>query len=98
MPEWILLEKQVRQSIDEARINLKRVFKKIANENVQSLDEKKTYLINNQKWIEALEKFRTEITDINTNINKLNLIVPMLWRQQVEFIFYLNIKLFFVFI
>jgi hypothetical protein len=87
IPEWILLEKQVRQSIDEARINLKRVFKTIATEYSQSPDEQKKYLLNNTKWINALEKFRANIAEINVNINKLNLIVPMLWRQQVQTIF-----------
>jgi hypothetical protein len=87
IPEWILLEKQVRQLIEEARINLKRVFKKIATENSKTPDEQKTYLTNNKKWSEALEKFRADIAEINVNINKLNLIVPMLWRQQVQTIF-----------
>jgi hypothetical protein len=85
MPEWISLEKQVRQSIDEARINLKRIFKRIATENPQSSDEQKAYLSTNTKWTEALEKFRSDIADVNVSINKLNLIVPMLWRQQVHY-------------
>jgi hypothetical protein len=85
MPEWILIEKQVRESIEEARINLKRVFKKIATENPQPSDEQKTYLSNNTKWTKALEKFRADIADINVHINKLNLVVPMLWRQQVHY-------------
>jgi hypothetical protein len=85
MPEWISLEKQVRQSIDEARINLKRVFKTIATENPQPSDEQKTYLSTNTKWTKALEKFRSDIADVNVSINKLNLIVPMLWRQQVHY-------------
>ena len=85
MPEWILLEKQVRESIDGARISLKRAFKAIAIENSDKSDEQKTYLVNNSKWIEALDKFRRDIADVNVNINKLNLIVPMLWRQQVHY-------------
>ncbi|CAF1368102.1 unnamed protein product [Adineta steineri] len=85
MPEWILLEKQVRQSIDSARIDLKRVFKTIAPDSSLSSDEQKKYLSDNTKWTRALEKFRTDIADVNVNINKLNLIVPMLWRQQVHY-------------
>ncbi|CAF1378625.1 unnamed protein product [Adineta steineri] len=85
MPEWILLEKQVRQSIDSARIDLKRVFKANASNNSLSSDEQKKYLSDNTKWTRALEKFRTDIADVNVNINKLNLIVPMLWRQQVHY-------------
>ncbi|CAF3998625.1 unnamed protein product, partial [Rotaria sp. Silwood1] len=54
----------------------------IASENTQSVDEQKTYLLSNIKWKQALEKFRTDIAEVNVNINKLNLIVPMLWRQQ----------------
>lgn len=84
MPEWILLEKQVRQSIDQARIDLKRVFKKIAEEHSSTADEHKTYLANNAKWLEAIEKFRSDIAAVNVDINKLNLVVPMLWRQQVN--------------
>ncbi|CAF4451336.1 unnamed protein product, partial [Adineta steineri] len=78
-------EKQVRQSIDSARIDLKRVFKANASENSLSSDEQKKYLSDNTKWTRALEKFRTDIADVNVNINKLNLIVPMLWRQQVHY-------------
>ena len=85
MPEWILLEKQVRESIDGARISLKRAFKAIAIENSDKSDEQKTYLVNNSKWIEAWDKFRRDSADVNVNINKLNLIVPMLWRQQVHY-------------
>ncbi|CAF2589212.1 unnamed protein product [Rotaria sp. Silwood2] len=85
IPEWIQIEKQIRESIEEARINLKRVFKKIASENSQSYDEQKTYLLNNTKWKQALEKFRVDIAEVNVNINKLNLIVPMLWKQQVHY-------------
>ncbi|CAF1192895.1 unnamed protein product [Adineta steineri] len=85
MPEWILLEKEVRQSIDSARIDLKRVFKTIAPDSSLSSDEQKKYLSDNTKWTRALEKFRTDIADVNVNINKLNLIVPMLWRQQVHY-------------
>jgi hypothetical protein len=57
----------------------------MATENSQPTDEQKTYLISNPKWTEALEKFRRDIAEINVNINKLNLIVPMLWRQQVHY-------------
>ncbi len=92
MPEWILIEKQVRESIQDARINLKRVFKTIATENSLPPDELKIYLSNNDRWIQAVEKFRAEITEINVNINKLNLVVPMLWRQQVQLIKNLNVS------
>lgn len=82
MPEWMILEKQVRESIDEARLHLKRVFKKLASDKS---DEHQSHLVNNAKWIEALDKFRRDVTDVNVNINKLNLIVPMLWRQQAHY-------------
>ncbi|CAF0959580.1 unnamed protein product [Adineta ricciae] len=86
MPEWILIEKQIRESIEAARINLKRVYKTIAIENCLSSDEtRKTFLSNTSQWTQAVDKFRTDIVDINNNINKLNLIVPMLWRQQVHY-------------
>lgn len=84
MPEWILLEKQVRESIEQARLDLKRVMKKIASEQPSIDDaEKKTYLSDNAKWTVATGKFHTDIAEINVNISKLNLVVPMLWRQQV---------------
>ncbi|UJR29082.1 hypothetical protein I4U23_010296 [Adineta vaga] len=86
MPEWIVLEKQVRESIDTARIDLKRVFKTIATKNSLPSDEtRKTFLSNTSQWTQAVDKFRADITDVNSNINKLNLIVPMLWRQQVHY-------------
>lgn len=85
MPDWILLEKEVRQSVEQARIDLKRVFKAIATEHssTATIDEHKTYLANNPKWLQAIEKFQSDIAAVNVNINKLNLVVPMLWRQQV---------------
>ena len=83
MPEWILLEKQVREAVDEARIHLKRLFKAIASEGAQSLDERKADLGANTQWEGALTKFRADIAEVNLDINKLNLVVPMLWRQQV---------------
>jgi DnaJ homolog subfamily C member 28 len=83
MPEWILLEKQVRESIEQARLDLKRVMKKIASKQPSTDDEQKTYLFDDVKWTEAIGKFRAEIAEINVNISKLNLVVPMLWRQQV---------------
>ena len=86
------MEKQVRQSIEQARIDLKRTFKMIATEYRLESDEKKSYLINNPKWIKALDKFRTDISMINLDINKLNLVVPMLWRQQVLSMIYMLIK------
>jgi len=84
MPDWILLEKDIRQSIDQARMDLKRVYKTIASETSATNDEK-TFLVNNSKWIDAIDKFQNEIAAVNVNINKLNLIVPMLWRQQVHY-------------
>lgn len=94
IPEWIQLEKQVRESIEQTRLDLKRTLKTIASENLHSSNEQKTYLLNNARWNKALDKFRSDINEINLNINKLNLVVPMLWRQQVKFnkivIFYEN--------
>ena len=87
MPEWILIEKQIRESIEQARINLKCIFKRLASENFQSSNEQKIDLSNHIQWLQALEKFHNEITEINNNIDKLNLIVPMLWRQQVLIFF-----------
>ena len=83
MPEWILLEKQVREDVDEARIHLKRLFKAIASEGSPSLDERRADLTGNTQWEGALAKFRANIAEVNLTINKLNLVVPMLWRQQV---------------
>ena len=86
MPDWIVLEKEVRQSVDQARIDLKRIFKAIATEHsstTATIDEHKTYLANHPKWLQAIEKFQSDIAAVNVSINKLNLIVPMLWRQQV---------------
>ncbi|CAF5217655.1 unnamed protein product [Rotaria magnacalcarata] len=85
IPEWIQLEKQVREFIEQARIDMKRVFKAISSENLQSSDEKKSYLSNNIKWAQAIEKFRNDIIEVNLIIDKINLIVPMLWRQQVHY-------------
>ena len=63
---------------------MKRAFKTIASEHVQLADEQKSYLSNNIKWKQAIEKFRNDTTEVNLIIDKINLIVPMLWRQQVK--------------
>jgi hypothetical protein len=83
VPEWILLEKQIRQAVERARLQLKRTLKTIHVEHLPTDTSDRTYLNEDCRWTRATNAFRVDIAAINSDINKLNLVVPMLWRQQV---------------
>ncbi|XP_056415520.1 dnaJ homolog subfamily C member 28 [Hyla sarda] len=75
-PEWILLQKDIRETIEKLRQDLLASRKK--------LGDPMTYRQENQ-WMEICETFRGDITKLNKKINDFNLVVPLLSRQMVHF-------------
>ncbi|XP_069801188.1 dnaJ homolog subfamily C member 28 isoform X2 [Dendropsophus ebraccatus] len=75
-PEWILLQKEIRETIDKLRQDLVASRKK--------LGDPMTYRQENQ-WTEICEAFRGNVTQLNKRINDFNLVVPLLSRQMVHF-------------
>ncbi|XP_040279091.1 dnaJ homolog subfamily C member 28 [Bufo bufo] len=75
-PEWIILQKEIRETIDKLREGLVASRKK--------LGDPMTYRQENQ-WTEICETFRRDITKLNKRINDFNLVVPLLSRQMVHF-------------
>ncbi|KAM3933239.1 dnaJ homolog subfamily C member 28 [Leptodactylus fuscus] len=75
-PEWIVLQKEIRETIDKLRQDLVASRKK--------LGEPMTYRQEKQ-WMEICETFREDITKLNKRINDFNLVVPLMSRQMVHF-------------
>lgn len=75
-PEWILLQKEIRETIDKLRQDLVAARKK--------LGDPMTYRQENQ-WTETCETFREDVTKLNKRINDFNLVVPLMSRQMVHF-------------
>ncbi|XP_063812542.1 dnaJ homolog subfamily C member 28 [Pseudophryne corroboree] len=76
LPEWIVLQKEIRETIDKLRNELVASRKK--------LGDPMTYAKENQ-WTELCEHFKDDITKLNKKINDFNLVVPLLNRQMVHF-------------
>ncbi|XP_060090286.1 dnaJ homolog subfamily C member 28 [Heteronotia binoei] len=75
-PEWILMQKEIRETIEKLRKDL------IASRN--KLGEPMT-LDKTKHWNEVCEQFTENIKELNRRINDFNLIVPILSRQMVHF-------------
>lgn len=75
-PEWILIQKEIRETIEKLRKNI------IASRN--KLGDPMT-VQNEKQWKEVCEKFRENIKILNKRINDFNLVVPILSRQMVHF-------------
>ncbi|KAM9319585.1 dnaJ homolog subfamily C member 28 [Gastrophryne carolinensis] len=75
-PEWIVLQKEIRETIDKLRNGLVTSRKK--------LGEPMTYAKENE-WTEVCDHFKENITKLNKRVNDFNLVVPLLNRQMVHF-------------
>ncbi|CAN2387587.1 homolog subfamily C member 28, partial [Pristimantis euphronides] len=75
-PEWIVLQKEIRETIDKLRQDLVASRKK--------LGDPMTYR-QGQQWTEICETFREHMTNLNKRINDFNLVVPLMSRQMVHF-------------
>ncbi|CAM4452105.1 unnamed protein product [Lepidochelys kempii] len=75
-PEWILMQKEIRETIEKLRKNI------VASRN--KLGEPMTPCRQKQ-WSQICEQLIDDIKKLNKRINDFNLIVPILNRQMVHF-------------
>ncbi|KAK9885282.1 hypothetical protein WA026_010776 [Henosepilachna vigintioctopunctata] len=79
-PEWITLNKEIREDLTTLRNQLREVrqyFKKYP------LNEEDAY-----RWQESVSKYESRVKDLNSKIDKFNLVVPILNKQC----FHINLK------
>ncbi|NXO05004.1 DJC28 protein, partial [Rhinopomastus cyanomelas] len=75
-PEWILMQKEIRETIERLRKSL------VASRN--KLGEPMTPYRQKQ-WNHICEQFVEDIRKLNKRIDNFNLVVPLLSRQMVHF-------------
>lgn len=75
-PEWILMQKEIKDTIDQLREAILASRKKLGNP-MTATEEK--------QWDQVCEQFEENIGKLNKRINDFNLIVPLLTRQKVHF-------------
>ncbi|XP_052014953.1 dnaJ homolog subfamily C member 28 [Apodemus sylvaticus] len=75
-PEWILMQKEIKDTIEQLREALLVSRKKLGTH--LSPGEQK-------QWAQVCEQFQENIRKLNKRISDFNLIVPILTRQKVHF-------------
>ncbi|KAJ7320537.1 hypothetical protein JRQ81_020048 [Phrynocephalus forsythii] len=75
-PEWILMQKEIRETIEKLRKDIVAVRNKLGD---PMTPQKET------QWKEAREQFIENIKALNKRVNDFNLVVPVLSRQMVHF-------------
>ncbi|XP_006886851.1 PREDICTED: dnaJ homolog subfamily C member 28-like [Elephantulus edwardii] len=75
-PEWILMQKEIRDTIEQLREAILVSRKKLGNP--MTATEQK-------QWNQVCEQFQEDIRKLNKRIDDFNLIVPLLTRQKVHF-------------
>ncbi|XP_054982283.1 dnaJ homolog subfamily C member 28 [Sorex araneus] len=75
-PEWILMQKEIKDTIDELRRAILVSRKKLGNPMTPT---------EQKQWDQVCEEFQEDIKKLNKRINDFNLIVPLLTRQKVHF-------------
>lgn len=75
-PEWIQLSKEIREDI----ANLKKRLGDVRNQ----LGEAPLCNEDRQKWEDTLKDVMAEVKRINKNVDKYNLIVPILQKQMLQ--------------
>ncbi|CAG5120094.1 unnamed protein product [Candidula unifasciata] len=76
-PEWIMLSKEIRDGIAEARTKLADVREKLGPPPYSQQDQK--------RLMYHKEKFAQSVQEINKKINKYNFIVPFMEKQMVHY-------------
>lgn len=74
-PEWIQLSKEIREEIDEIKLELRNVRNNLGEE--LSLED-------SHFWENAIEKLKHKEKSINKKIDKYNLLVPILQKQRLR--------------
>lgn len=75
-PEWILLQKEIRQTIERLRKGVLASRSKLGQP--MTLPEQK-------QWGRVCEQFAEDIRKLNKRVDDFNLVVPILSRQMVHF-------------
>uniref|UniRef100_A0A8C3VR74 DnaJ heat shock protein family (Hsp40) member C28 n=1 Tax=Catagonus wagneri TaxID=51154 RepID=A0A8C3VR74_9CETA len=75
-PEWILMQKEIKDTIEQLREAILASRKKLGNPMTPG---------EQKQWDQACEQFQENIRKLNKRINDFNLIVPLLTRQKVHF-------------
>lgn len=75
-PEWILMQKEITDTIAQLREAILASRKKLGNPLSPSAQK---------RWDRVCEEFQEDIRKLNKRINDFNLIVPLLTRQKVHF-------------
>ncbi|NXN90336.1 DJC28 protein, partial [Bombycilla garrulus] len=75
-PEWILLQKEIRETIERLRRSLAASRGKLGRP--MTLSEQK-------QWGRVCEQFAEDIRKLNKRVDDFNLVVPILSRQMVHF-------------
>ncbi|XP_055612760.1 dnaJ homolog subfamily C member 28 [Uranotaenia lowii] len=75
-PEWITLHKDIREQINALNEDLSKERGLLGEFPLSAQDE--------YKWCKVLEALEAEVKAINKNIDKFNLIVPVLNKQMVH--------------
>ncbi|KAJ8314269.1 hypothetical protein KUTeg_008830 [Tegillarca granosa] len=76
-PEWITLEKDIRTGVRSVREKLAIERNRLGDPPLSSIEQK--------RWNHHSEKFRMSLSDINKQINKFNLIVPLFQKQMLPY-------------
>ncbi|MPC37821.1 DnaJ subfamily C member 28 [Portunus trituberculatus] len=76
-PEWVLLEKEIREAREDLRNSLKIVREQLGPLPLTKEEEK--------KWSVSQELLQSKITAINKKIDNYNLLVPLLKQQLTHF-------------
>ncbi|XP_052246983.1 dnaJ homolog subfamily C member 28-like [Dreissena polymorpha] len=83
-PDWIMLQKEIREDLQKCRERL-AVEKRLLGEPPYSTTQETS-------WENHKESFQINLTDINAKIFKFNLMVPMLHRQIMPYVFDRELK------
>ncbi|NXH60959.1 DJC28 protein, partial [Rhabdornis inornatus] len=75
-PEWILLQKEIRETIERLRKSVVAARRKLGEP--MTLSEQK-------QWARVCEQFAEDIRKLNKRVDDFNLVVPILSRQMVHF-------------
>ncbi|NXT98710.1 DJC28 protein, partial [Buphagus erythrorhynchus] len=75
-PEWILLQKEIRETIERLRKSVVASRRKLGEP--MTLPEQK-------QWGRVCEQFAEDIRKLNKRVDDFNLVVPILSRQMVHF-------------
>lgn len=75
-PEWILMQKEIKDTIEQLREALLMSRKRLGNPLTPG---------GQKQWNQVCEQFQEDIRKLNKRISDFNLIVPILTRQKVHF-------------